>query len=95
MEMIYFEDHGPSATLATPMAIMSIFSYLFPGVILGVINSSVNTKFVQLHYFLSQNIGEAKDILSPFSKSWRDMALPSPLKLRPCPFAFSVMSVVP
>ena len=41
------------------------FSYLFTGFMLGVFNSTVTTKFVQLHYFLSQIIGRTKDIVSP------------------------------
>ena len=41
------------------------FSYLFPDFMLGVFNSTVTTKFVQLHYFLSQIIGRTKDIVSP------------------------------
>jgi len=50
---------------------------------LGVSSSNVTMKFVQLHYFLSQNIGGAKDIVSLLSKSWGDMYPPSPLKLGP------------
>jgi len=47
---------------------------------LGVSNSDVIMKFVQLHTFLSQNIGGTKDIVSPMSKIWGDI---SPLKLGP------------
>ena len=38
----------------------------------NVSNSNVTMKFAQIHYryFLSQNIGGAKDIMSPLSKSW-------------------------
>jgi len=31
----------------------------------NVSNSNVTMKFAQLHYFLSQNIGGTKDIMSP------------------------------
>jgi len=34
-----------------------VFSYLFPGIVLGLSNSNGTMKFVQQHYFLSQNIG--------------------------------------
>jgi len=32
-------------------------------------------KFVQLHYFLSQTIGETKDILSHLSRIWGGLKL--------------------
>jgi len=35
----------------------------------NVSNSNVTMKFAQLDYFLSQNIGGTKDIMSPLSKS--------------------------
>jgi len=35
---------------------------------LGVSNSNVTMKFVQLHYFLSQRIGVTKDIVSPIAQ---------------------------
>jgi len=48
---------------------------------LGISNSNLTMKFVQLHYFLSQSIGKDKIYcVSPLSKNWRDM---SPLKLGP------------
>ena len=50
----------------------------------NVSNSNVAMKFTQLHYFLSQNVGGTKDIMSPLSKCWGDMSPPSPLKLGPC-----------
>jgi len=34
---------------------------------LGVSDSNVTMKFVLLHYFLSQNIGESKDIVYSLS----------------------------
>jgi len=33
---------------------------------LAIFSSNVTTKFVRLHYFLSQNIGGTKDIVCPF-----------------------------
>jgi len=48
---------------------------------LGVSDSNLTMKFVQLHYFLSQNIG-GEDILSPVHKLWG--TYPSdPLQLGP------------
>jgi len=45
---------------------MFIFSYLFPGFMLGKsFQQYVTTKFAKLRYFLSQNIGGTKDIMSP------------------------------
>jgi len=43
----------------------------------------VTTKFVQLHYFLSQTIGGTKDIVFPLSKRLGDRSPSSPLKLGP------------
>jgi len=43
-----------------------------------------NIKLVQLHYFLSKNVGGAKDIMSPLSKRWGNMSPSFPHKLGPC-----------
>ena len=50
----------------------------------NVSDSNVTMKFAQLHYFLPQNIGGTKYIMSPLSKSWEDMSPPSPHTLGPC-----------
>jgi len=53
-------------------------------------NSNVTMKFAQLHYFLSQNVGGGKDIISPLSKSWGGHVLPVPShKLGPCLYLFT------
>jgi len=58
------------------------FSHLLPGFMLGKrTNSNITMKFAQLHYFLSQNVGGTKDIMSSLSKSLGDM---SRFKLGPC-----------
>jgi len=50
---------------------------------LGISNSNVTMKFVQIHCFLSQNIGGTKDIVSPMSKSCGVRVPLVPLKLGP------------
>jgi len=52
--------------------------------------SRVTTKFVQLHFF-----GRTKDIMSPLVQMFGGHDPPGPLKLGPCSFAFSVISVMP
>jgi len=49
----------------------------------NVSNSNVNMKFAQIQYFLSQNVGRTKDIMSPLSKSWGDMSPLSPINSVP------------
>jgi len=36
----------------------------------SISNKNITMNFAQLHYFLSQNVGGTKDIMSPLSKSW-------------------------
>ena len=47
----------------------------------NVSNSNVTTKFAQLYYFSSQNVGGDKIYYAPQSKSWGDMSPRPPLKL--------------
>jgi len=37
---------------------------------LVICNSNVIVKFVQLHYFLSENVGGTKDVVPLQAKSW-------------------------
>jgi len=70
------------------------FSYLFPWFILEGVNSNVATKFVQLHYFFKQSIGE-KIFFHPLSKREGDMFPPPPeTRVNERSVAFSVMSVM-
>jgi len=50
--------------------IMSIFLFI-PCFIPVFFSGNVNTKFVQLHYFLSQNIGGTNDIVFPLVQKLR------------------------
>jgi len=50
---------------------------------LEVSNSNVTMKFVKLHYFLSQNIGETNDIMSPCPKVGEDKFPRTPLNSVP------------
>jgi len=72
------------------------FSYLFSGFILRVFNSNVTTEFVQLHYFVSQNIGR-QNILCPFlskSQKWRGHVRTETRPLTFCIFFYVSHAVV-
>ena len=44
----------------------------------NISNKNVSMEFAQFHYFLSQNVGGTKDILSLLSKSWGRTCPPVP-----------------
>jgi len=56
----------------------------------NISNRNVTTKVAQLHYFLSQNVGGAKDIMS---KSWGDMFPPQTRSLADVQFAVMYIGV--
>ena len=59
------------------------FSLFIPWLMLGVSNSNVTMKFVQLHFLYHKIFGGIKDIVSsPLSKSLGGHVPPSPLKTR-------------
>ena len=49
----------------------------------NVSNSNVNMKFAQIQYFLSQNVGRTKDIMSPLFQKLGGHVPPFPHKLGP------------
>jgi len=86
METMYFGYHGPSAPLATPMGIISIFLICSP-CLCWVFNSNVTTKFVQLQYinFYHKVMGRQKILFTPLFKVG-DMSLPGTQSLTFCIF---------
>jgi len=50
----------------------------------NISNSNTSTKFAQLHYFLSQNVGGTKDIMYPLSLLGGTRCPRPPHKLGPC-----------
>jgi len=69
---------GTLCTVSTdnPVKMLIFLNYSLVLCLGNVCNSNVTMKFARLHYFLSQNVGETKDIMSPSVQKLRGTCPP-------------------